>query len=218
ALHWAPTDKTDIIGADGVVYRYFAGYCFRFHPLANFGELNARAALGDVEGTRTLADALIARGVYQTGGGIAWEYDFDFGGGRAPWLSGMAQAVAAQAFARASAVVPDQSAAYMREATAAFRVIPRRLLTSVAAGPWIRLYGFSSLPVLNADLQATISLEDYASVSNDSAAAVLAKRMQNAAAATLPRFDTGYWTYYSLADDPSPPDYQTFVVSLLRKL
>ena len=218
AQHWAPADKTDIVGADGVVYRYFAGHCFRFHPLANFGVLNARAAAGDVDGTRQLADALIERGVYQTGGGIAWEYDFPFGGGRAPWLSGMAQAVAAQAFARASAVVPDEAAAYMREASAAYRVIPRRLMTSVAAGPWIKLYGFDSTVVLNAQLQATISLEDYASVAEDDAAAALAKRMQNAAAATLPRFDTGYWSYYSLPHEPSPPDYQTFVVSLLKKL
>ena len=140
AQHWAPADKTDIVGADGVVYRYFGGYCFRFHPLANFGVLNARATAGDADGTRELADALIERGVYQTGGGIAWEYDFPFGGGRAPWLSGMAQAVAAQAFARAASVVTDRATAYMREASAAYRVIPRKLLTSVAAGPWIRLY------------------------------------------------------------------------------
>jgi D-glucuronyl C5-epimerase C-terminus len=218
ASHWAPADKTDIVGADGVVYRYFGGYCFRFHPLANFGALNARAAAGDVDGTRELADALIERGVYQQGGGIAWEYDFPFSGGRAPWLSGMAQAVAAQAFARAAAVVPDESAAYMREAASAYRIIPRRLLTTVAAGPWIKLYSFTSLPVLNADLQATVSLEDYASVSDDASAAALAKRMQNAAATSLPRFDTGYWSYYSLPHELSPPDYQSFVVTLLKKL
>jgi len=92
--HWAPADSTDIVGADGVVYRYFGGHCFRFHPLANFGVLNARATSGDVEGTQVLADALVARGVYQRGGGIGWEYDFPFSGGQAPWLSGMAQAVA----------------------------------------------------------------------------------------------------------------------------
>src|SRR5438105_10025721 len=217
AAHWAPADKTDIVGTDGVVYRYFGGHCFRFHPLANFGVLNARATAGDVEGTQELGDALAARGVYQPGGGIGWEYDFPFGGGRAPWLSGMAQAVAAQAFARAATVVPEQAAAYTREATAAFRVIPKRLLTSVAAGPWIRLYSFNTLPVLNAQLQATISLQAYASASGDQQAGALASRMQNAAAATLPRFDTGYWSYYSLPHEPSPPDYHHYVVQLLTK-
>ncbi len=106
----------------------------------------------------------------------------------------------------------------MREATAAFRVIPKRLLTSVAAGPWIRLYAFSSLTVLNAQLQATISLEAYATATGDAQAETLAMRMQNAAAASLSRFDTGYWSYYALPREPSPPDYHHYVVQLLTKL
>lgn len=216
--HWAPADHTDFVGADGVVYRYFAGYCFRFHPLANFGALNAHVAEGDAAGTQALADALIERGVYQSGGGIGWEYDFPFEGGRAPWLSGMAQAVAAQAFAGAAALVPARATAYSREAAAAFNLIPRRLLTSVAAGPWIRLYGFSGVTVLNADLQSVISLQSYAAATGDAKAAALATRMQNAAAATLPRFDTGYWSYYALPNVPSPVDYHQYVVQLLTKL
>ena len=88
----------------------------------------------------------------------------------------------------------------------------------MAAGPWIRLYAFDSTPVLNAQLQATISLQTYAAASGDTAAAALAARMQNAAAATLPRFDTGYWSYYALPHEPSPVDYHKFVVQLLTKL
>jgi hypothetical protein len=130
----------------------------------------------------------------------------------------MAQAVAAQAFSRAAITVPENTTEYMSEATAAFRVIPKRLMTSVAAGPWIRLYAFSSLTVLNAQLQATISLQSYASASGDTQAATLAARMQNAAAASLSRFDTGYWSYYALPREPSPPDYHHYVVQLLLKL
>ena len=126
AKHYAPAPKTDITDADGLVYRYFPGRCLEFHPLANFGALNARVAANDAAGAQRLADALIARGVYQQGGGIAWEYFFDYSGGRAPWLSGMAQAVAAQAFARTAALVPDEATALMREARAAYRVIPGR--------------------------------------------------------------------------------------------
>ena len=216
--HWAPPDKTDITGTDGVVYRYFGGHCFRFHPLADFGALNARASAGDVEGTRRLADALVERGVYQRSGGVGWEYDFRFNGGQAPWLSGMAQAVAAQALARAATIVPDEAPTYFRAAAAAFRAIPGRLLTTVGAGPWIRLYSFSSLPVLNAQLQATISLQAYAAATGDTQAGALAARMENAAAAALPRFDTGYWSYYALPREPSPPDYHHFVAQLLAKL
>jgi len=215
--HYAPAPKTDVTDADGVVYRYFAGRCLEFHPLANFGALNALVAKGDAEGTRRLADALIARGVYQKGGGIAWEYTFPYGG-PVPWLSGMAQAVAAQSFARAARLVIDQTNVYMREAHAAFATIPGHLLTSVTAGPWIRLYSFQKLQVLNAQLQAVVSLTTYAGDAEDAQAGALAARMAQAAVSTLPRFDTGYWTYYALPRDPSPLDYQQFVVQLLKKL
>jgi hypothetical protein len=218
--HYAPQPQTDITDADGIVYRYFAGRCFEFHPLANFGALNARVAAGDADGAKRLADALVARGVYQATGGIGWEYTFPFGGGRAPWISGMAQAVGAQALARTAAMTLGQtdSTALLGKARAADQAIPRRLLTSVAAGPWIRLYSFTSLPVLNAQLQAVISLQSYAKTANDGDAAALAARMQRAAAATLPRFDTGYWSYYALPHDPSPLDYHQYVVQLLKRL
>jgi hypothetical protein len=218
AKHYAPPPKTDITDADGVVYRYFAGRCLEFHPLANFGALNARVAASDSEGTKRLTDALLKRGVYQSGGGVGWEYYFSFGGGRAPWISGMAQAVAAQALARAAALLPDDGPALMRQAAAAYRLIPHGLLTSVAAGPWIRLYSFNSTPVLNAQLQTVLSLQSYAVAAEDPTATALALRLQRSAAATLSKFDTGYWTYYSLPREPSPPDYQQYVIQLLKKL
>jgi D-glucuronyl C5-epimerase C-terminus len=218
AQHYAPPPKTDITDEDGIVYRYFPGRCFEFHPLANFGALNARVARRDAEGAHRLADALVARGVYQHSGGIGWEYTFPFAGGRAPWLSGMAQAVAAQALARTAALVPEETTALMSKARAAYQAIPGRLLTSVAAGPWIRLYSFTSLPVLNAQLQAVISLESYAGAAEDDDAAALASRMQRSAAAALPQFDTGYWSYYSLPHEPSPLDYHEYVVQLLKQL
>ncbi|HEY1565270.1 MAG TPA: D-glucuronyl C5-epimerase family protein, partial [Gaiellaceae bacterium] len=216
AAQGPPRNGTDITDADGIVYRYFPGRCFEFHPLANVSTLNARVAAKDVAGAARLAAALEARGVSRGGGGVVWEYYFPFGG-RPPWVSGMAQAVGAQAFARAAALVTDQSADLLREATAAFRAVPR-LTTSVAAGPWIRLYSFSKNPVLNAQLQSVLSLETYASATNDAVASSLAARMEQAAAATLSRFDTGYWSYYSLAGNPSPLSYQKFVVQLLHKL
>jgi hypothetical protein len=218
ARHYAPSPRTDVTDEDGLVYRYFAGRCLEFHPLANFGALNARVAAGDAEGAQRLAAALVARGVYQRGGGVAWEYPFPFSGGRPGWTSGMAQAVAAQALARTAELVPDDDTVLRRAATAAYRAIPRHLMTSVAAGPWIKLYSFGSLVVLNAQLQAVVSLQSYADVNEDAEAAVLAERMRKATAATIARFDSGYWTYYALPGDWSPLDYQQYVVQLLKRL
>jgi hypothetical protein len=211
----APNNGTDITDADGIVYRYFPGRCFEFHPLANVSALNARVAAKDVAGAQRLAAALEARAVPRFGG-MAWEYYFPFGGSP-PWVSGMAQAVGAQAFARAASLVTDESADLLREAAASFRAVPR-LTMNLAAGPWIRLYSFSKNPVLNAQLQSVVSLQTYAQATGDAVAASLAARMQQAAAATVARFDTGYWTYYSLAGNPSPLSYQKFVVQLLHKL
>jgi hypothetical protein len=216
ARHGVPRGGTDIAAADGIVYRYFPGRCFEFHPLANVSALNAHVAAKDVAGARRLAEALIARAVPR-GGGVAWEYYFPYGGGRPPWVSGMAQAVGAQAFARAGSLVTDASAALLTEATSAFRTVPR-LTTQVAAGPWIRLYSFSKNPVLNAQLQSVVSLKTYAAAASDATATALASRMEQAAAATLSRFDTGYWTDYSLAGNPSPLSYEKFVIRLLHKL
>ncbi|HEY4236805.1 MAG TPA: D-glucuronyl C5-epimerase family protein, partial [Gaiellaceae bacterium] len=216
ARHGLPRGGTDITDADGIVYRYFAGRCFEFHPLANLSALNAHATAKDVAATERLAKALLARAVPRSGG-VAWEYYFPYGGGRAPWVSGMAQAVAAQAFSRAAALVADESTRLSHEAAVAFATVPR-LTTRVAAGPWIRLYSFSSIAVLNAQLQSVLSLETYAKVSDDSAAATLATQMEQTAAASLSRFDTGYWTYYSLGGGPTPLSYQKFIVQLLHRL
>jgi hypothetical protein len=218
AVHWPPAAKTDVPGADGLVYRWFPGRCLEFHPLAEFGALNARVAAHDVDGTRALADALIARGVHEASGGVAWEYDFDYGGGRAPWLSGMAQAVAAQAFAGAAALVPDRASSYQGMAKAAFQAIGTHLLTHVPAGPWIRLYSFQKTVVLNAQLQTVLSLQSYAKASGDPGATALAAQLERSAAATLGRFDTGWWTLYSLAGDATPLDYATYVNQLLARL
>jgi hypothetical protein len=216
--HWPPAPQTDVPGTDGIVYRYFPGRCLEFHPLASFGALNAAVAARDAAKTETLAQALVARGVHEPGGGVGWEYDFDYGGGHAPWLSGMAQAVGAQALARAAGLVPSLSSGLLGQARAAFQTISPRLLTQTAAGPWIRLYGFNRAVVLNAQLQTVISLEAYAKTAQDSTAAALAARMQSAAASMLGRFDTGFWSDYDLAGTPSPLNYQKFVNQLLKKL
>ena len=171
-----------------------------------------------MESVQRLAQALVERGVRQPGGGIGWEYYFDYSGGNAPWLSGMAQAVAAQAFANAAQSIEGDTTELMATAQGAFRAIPGRLVTRRASGPWIRLYGFSRTVVLNAQLQSVLSLQTYADANADDAAATLASAMERAAATDLHRFDTGYWTYYSLARNPSSLSYQKFVVRLLREL
>jgi hypothetical protein len=208
AANAIPADGTDITASDGTVYRFFSGEGLEFHPLADASALNALVAAGDTRGAATLADALAARAVPQPDGSVVWEYRFDFGGERAPWTSGMAQAVLAQALARAGR---------LDLARRAYDAIPGALDRKVAAGTWIRLYSGSSLTVLNAQLQSAISVADYAKLAGDDAAAAYADRLLATAKAMLRDFDTGHWSRYSLGV-LSDLHYQDFVIQLLKQL
>ena len=168
--------------------------------------------------TTRLATALADRAVPEAAGGAGWEYYFDYGGGRAPWTSGFAQVVAAQSFARAAKVDTADSARLLAAARSAYRAVPGRLVRDTSFGPWIRLYSFNHAVVLNAQLQAAISLASYAKLTSDSQAGTMAAEMTTAAARALPSFTTGYWSYYELPGEPSPVSYQNYVVELLQTL
>ena len=202
-----PPRGRDVVGANGVVYRPFAGLGLRFHPLASFGKLNEYAAAGRTRRTRLLAAALVGR-ARRPGGALVWEYDFRANGGRPPWTSGLVQAVAAQALARAG---------YPGHARRAYAGLRRGLLVRRATGPWVRLYSFDATPILNAQLQAGVSVHEYARRTKDARAASVARRMLGAASATLPHFDTGSWSTYSLFGREASVGYHTFVTALLWK-
>src|SRR6478736_3607080 len=195
ASHWDRKAGTDVVDySDGTWYRAFPGIGFQFHPLENFGKLNNFVTQKNTARADQLAQALLARRVVRADG-LAWEYYFRFDGGRPPWVSGVAQTVAAPAPSRAGALLADPTltAASQR----AFKTVPQ-LTREVKAGPWIRHYAFSDLIVLNSQLQTVVSLQDYVTQTNDQAAATLAAQLQAAAIGMLPRFDTGAWSLYSL--------------------
>ena len=127
----------------------------------------------------------------------------------------MAQAVAAQALARSSALLEDPQLA--ADAVRAFASVPP-LLLSLPSGPWIRLYGFNGSVVLNAQLQAILSLLDYSRSTQDEGAASLAGELDTTAQALFPRFDTGDWSRYQLGGGYASREYQKFVTDQLAKL
>ena len=213
--HWDRKAGTDVVDySDGTWYRAFPGLGFQFHPLENFGKLNNFVTQQNPSRASQLAQALLARGVSRNGG-LAWEYYFGFEGGRPPWLSGMAQAVAAQALARAGTLGSDPT--LIAASRRVYATIPS-LLLRVSTGPWIRHYAFNHETVLNSQLQAIVSLEDYAAEAGDQAAAALASRLLSATDGLLPKFDTGYWSLYSLGGPEAPLGYHQYVVRLLADL
>jgi len=196
----------DVRTPDGAVYR--AGLTGRyFHPLASFGQLNRAVTGGQRRRARRLATSLIARGDRQGRFALVWRYDVS--GGKSGWTSGLAQAVAAQALARAGR---------KEEARRAFLAIPNGLLTQLPQGPWIKLYSYSDVVVLNAQLQAALSIGHYARLAGDARARRLARDLRRTAKALLPRFDTGSWSRYSLAGKAATMEYHSYVTELLWKL
>ncbi len=215
ANHAVWGDHPDRTGEDGVVYRFFWSHGYVFHPLANFAKLNQTAASGDLDGTERLAQALLGRAI-PVGSKLVWEYEFPFASGRAPWTSGMAQAVAAQALARAGDLLSDP--ALLDAADGAYEAVPGLLSPGSPVKPWVALYSFDRTPVLNAQLQAALSVGDYAALTGQPPAEAFANRLTASAEALLPSFDTGYWSRYSLHGDDSPLHYHDYVITLLRKL
>jgi D-glucuronyl C5-epimerase C-terminus len=215
ATHWDQKAGTDVVDyADGTWYRAFPGIGFQFHPLEEFGKLNNFVSQQNEERATQLAQSLLDRSVVRSGG-LAWEYYFRFGGGRPPWISGMAQAVAAQALARAGTFLGDDQ--LTAAAQRVYRTVPS-LTRAVPTGPWIRIYAFSGLTVLNAQLQAIVSLQDYAAQTGDQGATSLATQLQSATVRLLPRFDTGAWSLYSLGGPEATLEYHKYVVRLLTML
>jgi hypothetical protein len=209
-----PAPMATATGPDGIVYRYFPGHGYQFHPLATFGALDAAVAAGRSADVRRIARAVVARAV-PAGRARVWEYGFPFGGPDT-WTSGFAQAAGADALARAAQLLHDP--ALGRTAAAAFAAIPPRYLHPIAGGEWILEYSWSPMLILNAQLQTYLLISDYAHRSGNPAAAALASRLETAARRLLPRFDTGCWSRYSLGGAPASVHYMAYHVQLLRQV
>jgi D-glucuronyl C5-epimerase C-terminus len=103
---------------DPLTYQYYPGNGLRLQPLANWGAANALynacKGINTAPGTpcepdklRALVDALIATAAHR-GGFLAWEYYFPFGGGRPPWVSGIATGSALSALSHTSQLFAEQ--------------------------------------------------------------------------------------------------------------
>jgi hypothetical protein len=196
-----------VLDRNGVVYRHASDGRLRFHPLLSFQQLNGYVDAGRRLQAGRLARALIARG-RRNRAALVWDYRFEHAGSPPPWQSGMAQAVAAEALARAG---------YLKAARRAFFAVPR-LLGRTSGQPWIRLYSFDALPVLNAQLQSALSLRRYGRIARDRRATRLSIRLVAAADMLFPRFETACWSRYSIDGAEADPVYHRYVGELVMRV
>ena len=142
----------------------------------------------------------IAEHAVDRAGGIAWEYLFPFGGGRPPWVSGLAQGTAIQALSRAAVRLKRARAVRRRAARA--RRLPhaaavRASACSTGAGAHYLAYSYApGQRIYNAFFQSIIGLHDFATFANDPLGRRLWLEGERQARLEVARADTGSWSLY----------------------
>lgn len=223
-----PAPRADVtFKRDDRVYRYFPGQGVQLHPLGSFGRANAlaRECIGKPEKCkrtklRRLLDDLIEVSTFRAGY-RAWEYGFRFGTGSPPWVSGMAQGTAVQAFSRGARALGNR--AYYDIARSALGAFERRPPQGVSTGTGDRrryvMYSFSpNQHILNGELQAVAGIHDLAVLSGDGRARALYERGERGVRASVGSYDTGAWSRYSEGGAESNLHYHQFTTVQLRGL
>jgi hypothetical protein len=214
-----PNDRDHIMfRGSRLIFEYYVGEGLQVQPLVNFKQANLMhgacvkdtGVACDRAGLQKLLRELI-RTASTRGGFKTWEYYFEFGGGRPPWISGMAQATAIQAFARAFQLFGN--AGYLKQARAAFGAFRKPPPVGVrTTGPFggVHYLQYSFAPglyIINAFLQSLIGLYDYAEITGDRTTRKLFEDAEPEARRELPANDTGDWSTYSYRGAESTREY-----------
>jgi D-glucuronyl C5-epimerase C-terminus len=212
-----------------LVFEYYAGRGLQLQPLVNFKKANLMhgacvKTTGQPcrpAGLRRLLDEMV-RTSARRGGFRAWEYYFNFGGGRPPWISGMAQAVGMVAFTRASQLLGDPGLLrFARESLGAFSTpAPVGVATRGPLGGTHYLqYSFARrLYIINAFISALGGLHYYATTTGDLRASLLYAQAEPEARAEVPYHDTGDWSTYSFGGRESTREYHELLREVLAGL
>lgn len=202
-----------------LVWQYYSGQGLQIQWLGSFGKANALWHDHKDAALRALLDEAL-RLASDRAGGIAWEYLFHFGGGRPPWVSGLAQGTGIQALARAGVRLGD--ARYIGGAHRALGIFrerpPSGVRITTGAGAHYLIYSYApGQRVLNAFTQALNGLYDYASLTNDAEGRVLFAQGDAQLRRELSSYDTGAWSRYSPGVE-ADLSYHTLARDFLRGL
>ncbi len=183
-----------------IVWQFYPGQGWQIQWLGTFGKANAlwMVRTRDADLRRLLDEALGL--ATQRAGGIAFEYLFDFDGGRPPWVSGLAQGTGLSAFSRGAVRLKDTK--YFdaaRSALGIFKVAPPAgVLDKTTPGAHYLQYSYApKLHIANGFTQALNGLHDFATLANDADGRAIFSAGEAELRVELPAFDTGAWSLYS---------------------
>jgi hypothetical protein len=221
------TGERITFGRDPAVFQYYPGHGMQLQPLASWGKVNwlARTCLQDrtlarrraacpVEELRRSVDGLLELAALRGGEFLAWEHYFSWAGGAPPWISGMTQATAVSALARAARALDEprwRRAAH--QALGAFRAPPP---LGVDGGDHFLMYSFApGLRIFNGELQAVSGIGELAALWADRRALALFRRGERGARAMITAADTGAWSLYSFAGREATLSYHQLIEEFL---
>lgn len=203
---------------DELVYQYYAGQGLQIQWLGTFGKLNylakSTSASRAAEASRMVDQVLPLASA--RAGGIAWEYEFPFDGGAAPWTSSLSQGTGLQALARAA--VQNGRQAEVFPATAKGLAIFRRrtpegVRVKVPGGVHYAQYSFApSVRILNGFVQSVVGLHDDAALTGNTRAQSLFETGLREVEREVPAYDTGAWSLYSRGSSSYESDYSYHVL------
>ena len=206
---------------DPIVLQWYPGQGLAIQWLATFGKANALWQAQRTDELRLLLDRAIALAGRRGTGLLSWEYLLAFGGGRAPWVSSIAQGTGIQAFTRGAQLLGNP--AYLdvaRQALGLFETPPPTgIAVDADGGRHYLLYSFAPrMRVLNAFLQSLVGVLDLAQATADPRAQAVYNLGDIAAQRELPRFDTGAWSLYAQDGAESTLNYHELVTGFLGSL
>src|SRR5918999_154771 len=212
-----------------ILYQYFPGEGLQLHPLSTFkkanhmyGDCNSGSPSCDEAGLRLLLDEMTELAVRRSSRFIAWEYAFHFGGGSPPWISGLSQGTALQAYARAGTLL--QEPGYVETARAglgAFEARPPRGVRTSGPRGGVHYLEYSFAPrlfIFNGFLQALLGLHDLGKLTGEARATALFQQAEPEARAEVPLSDIGDWSLYSYRGRESSRDYHELLREFLASM
>jgi hypothetical protein len=214
-------------GRDPAVFQYYPGRGIQLQPLASWGKANwlagqcvrtrakaRRRAACPVAELRRTVDGLLALAARRGSGFPAWEHYFSWGGGSPPWISGMTQATAVSALARASRALGEPR--WRRAAHRALAGFDTPPPVGVDGGDHFLMYSFApGLRIFNGELQAVSGLGEMAALWRDRHARRLFARGERTTRAMVAAADTGAWSLYSWAGRESTLGYHQLIEEFL---
>ena len=214
-------------GDDPAVFQYYPGRGLQLQPLASWGRANwlageclrsratsRRKSACPVNELRHTIDSLLSLAA-DRGDFLGFEYYFAWGGGTPPWISGMTQATAVSALARAARALDEPR--WRRAAHRALGAFMTPPPVGVDGGDHYLMYSFSpSLRIFNGELQAVSGIGTLSALyPSDLLAGRLFRRGERTARTMVAASDTGAWSLYSLAGRESTLGYHQLIETFL---